>query len=100
MGIRRATGGSLRKAGGVVTLGGGVPQAGAVPVLVAFVWDAVDGATSYVLQVGTATTLSDIYNADVGNVLGYSMWQAPGTYYSRVVPQGAGSTTAEQVITV
>lgn len=86
--------------GGVVTLGGGVPRAGAVPVLVAFVWDAVDGATSYVLQVGTATTLSDIYNADVGNVLGYSMWLAPGTYYSRVVPQGAGSATAEQVITV
>jgi len=67
---------------------------------VAFVWDAVDGATSYVLQVGTATTQSNIYNADRGNTLSYSMWLDPGTYYSRVVPQGAGTTTDEQTVTV
>lgn len=67
---------------------------------VAFVWDAVVGATSYVLQVGTATTESDIYNANVGNVLAESLYLDPGTYYSRVVPQGAGSATDEQVVTV
>lgn len=67
---------------------------------VAFVWSAVAGATSYVLQVGTATTLSDRYNADVGNVLSASLMLSSGTYYSRLVPQGAGSTTAEQTVTV
>ena len=65
-----------------------------------FVWDAVVGATSYVLQVGSATTLSDIYNDNVGNTLSYGLELAPGTYYSRVVPQGAGSTTAERTVTV
>ena len=67
---------------------------------VEFVWDVVIGASSYVLQVGTATTQSDRFNQDVGDVLAYGLALSPGTYYSRVVPQGAGSTTDEQAVTV
>ena len=70
------------------------------PKATAFVWDVVGGATSYVLQIGTATGQSNTFNANVGNVLTYSVALNPGTYYSRVVPQGAGSTTAEQTVTV
>lgn len=70
------------------------------PQLVAFVWDAVGGASSYVLQIGTSTGQSDRYNSNVGNVLTYTLTLLPGTYYSRVVPQGAGSTTVEQVVSV
>ena len=58
------------------------------------------GATSYVLQVGTATTESGVYNSDVGNKLGITLPLAAGTYYWRVVPQGAGSTTVEQTVTL
>ena len=67
---------------------------------VAFVWDAVESATSYVLQVGTASGQSDRYDGDVGNVLTYSLDLTTGVYFSRVVPQGAGETTAEQTVTV
>lgn len=91
----------LVTSGGVVTLGGVVPLGGAVSVPgVAFVWDAVVGATSYVLQIGAATTESGVFSQNVGDVLTYSVALAPGTYYSRVIPQGAGSTTAEQTVTV
>jgi hypothetical protein len=88
----------LITSGGVVTLGGGVPRVS--PPLVAFVWDAVGGATSYVLQIGTSTGQSDTFNQNVGDVSTYSVALSAGTYYSRVVPQGAGSTTAEQTVTV
>ena len=70
---------------------------------VAFVWDDVTDATSYVFQVGTATGQSDVHNADVGNVLSHAVWLDPGTYYSRVVPyNGASPMTAlaEQTVTV
>lgn len=75
---------------------GGAPPATAVY----FVWAAVEDATSYVLQIGTATTLSDVYNSNVGNNLSAEVPLASGTYYSRVVPQGAGSATDEQEVTV
>jgi hypothetical protein len=65
-----------------------------------FTWSAVAGASSYILQVGTATGLSDVHDTDVGNVLTYSLSWPNVTYYSRVVPQGAGSTTAEQTFVV
>jgi hypothetical protein len=70
---------------------------------VAFVWDATEGATSYLLQVGTATGQSDTYNADVGDVLTYSLDLAPDTYYARVTPYTGGTpgtTSDEQVVTV
>ena len=79
----------------VLVLGGSPPT-----TEVAFIWDAVVGATSYVLQVGSATTLSDIYDSNVGNVLTSYLPLATGTYYSRVVPVGAGSTTDEQTVVV
>lgn len=67
---------------------------------VAFVWDSVPGATSYVLQIGTAPGQSDYYNADVGTVLSVTLALSTGTYYSRVIPQGAGSPTPEQTVIV
>ena len=68
-----------------------------------FTWDAVTGATSYVLQVGSATTLSDIYNASVGNKLSHGLELAPGTYYWRTKAyNGANliSTTSELAVGV
>lgn len=68
---------------------------------VAFVWDAVVGATSYVLQVRTAASGTyNIFDQDVGDTQDYTMTLYSGRYYSRVVPQGAGSATAEQVTNV
>ena len=79
----------------VLVLGGSPPA-----TTVYFTWAAVDGATSYVLQIGAATTESGVYNSNVGNVLVAAVPLASGTYYSRVVPQGAGDTTAEQTVVV
>ena len=79
----------------VLVLGGSPPA-----TTVYFVWAAVESATSYVLQIGTATTESDVYNSNVGNVLTADVPLASGTYYSRVVPVGAGSTTDEQEVVV
>lgn len=66
-----------------------------------FVWTAVVGATSYVLQVRPSTSPTyDTYNANVGNVLTKGLGLFTGTYYARVVPVGAGSATAEQTVVV
>ena len=69
----------------------------------AFVWDAYAGATSYVLQVGTATGLSDRYNTNVGNYLTHTLALAPGTYYARYLAYAGATllyTSAEQVRSV
>ena len=66
-------------------------------------WDTVVGATSYVLQVGSSSGLSDVLNADVGYVLTYGVVLTQGTYYWRVVPYtGAtpGVATDEQSVVV
>ncbi len=66
-------------------------------------WDEDASATSYVLQIGTATGDYDTYNNNVGNVLTYARPLAAGTYYVRVVPYD-GSTaltaSAEQTVVV
>lgn len=70
---------------------------------VAFVWDAVTGADSYVLQIGRTLGTADVFNADVGYVLTYTVTLNGGTYYSRVVPYRdavAGTPTDWQTVTV
>lgn len=67
---------------------------------VAFTWGAVVGATSYILQIGTGSSRSDVFNCNVGNKLTFSVALNAGTYYVRVVPVGAGSTTGEQTVVV
>jgi hypothetical protein len=69
----------------------------------ALVWDAVVDATSYVVQVGTATGQSDELNLDVGDLRTYSIWLNPGTHYTRIVPYiGAVAQTslAEETVTI
>ena len=88
----------IHYAGGVRIRGWAVVNGGHAAVV--FVWDAVVGATSYIVQIGTATGQSDVYNADVGNFLTTTRYLMTGIYFSRVVPQGAGSPTAEQEFTV
>lgn len=71
--------------------------------LVMFVWDDVATATTYVLQVGSATTQSDVFDTNVGNVLTYSILLTPGTYFSRVVPYADATpltALAEQTVVV
>ena len=68
-----------------------------------YVWDAYAGADSYVLQVGTATGLSDSYNVNVGNYLTHTLALAPGTYYARRLAYAGATllhTSAEQTRTV
>ena len=81
-------------------------RCGAPPLtLFAFTWAVVSGATSYVLQIGTATTLSDVYEANVGNVLQASVALRSGTYVSRTVVVGGAhdgelTLNGEQPVTV
>lgn len=70
---------------------------------VAFVWDGVVDATSYVLQVGPSSGTWTNHNEDVGDVLTHSVVLATGTYVSRVVPYNGATpmtATAEQTVTV
>ena len=72
---------------------------------IALFWEAVAGATSYVAQVGTATTLSDTFNANVGNLLTTVVLVPAGTYYTRTVVVGGAhagelTTGGEQTVTV
>ena len=67
---------------------------------IAFVWSVVGGATSYILQIGTRPSWSNVLSMNVGNVLTYPVNLSTGTYYSRVIPVGAGATTDEQTVVV
>jgi hypothetical protein len=77
-------------------------------VTVPFFWDAVAGATSYILIVGTTPmqSVGDVHNDNVGNVLTHDVVLPSGrTYYGRSVVVGgahAGELTAggEQPVTV
>jgi hypothetical protein len=51
---------------------------------VVFTWDAVGGADSYQLEIGTTSGASDTLVRNVGNVLTYTYTLAPGDYFSRV----------------
>lgn len=70
---------------------------------VLFQWDAVGGANSYQLEIGTSAGASDYAVTNVGNVTSYTTQLPPGTYYTRVkaVTGGTpGTASAEQVIFV
>ena len=68
---------------------------------ISFTWDVTAGATSYVLQIGTASGGPwTVHDHDVGNVLAHDVDLESGIYYSRVVPYtGAtpGTPKDEQV---
>lgn len=70
---------------------------------VAFVWAASAGADSYVLQIGRATGVYDVYDANVGNVLTKTVRMVAGVFYARVVPytgESAGTASDEQTVAV
>ena len=67
----------------VLVLGGSPPA-----TEIAFFWEAVEEATGYRLQLGTATTLTDVYDSPVGNVLTAYVPLAAGTYFSRTMVMG------------
>lgn len=70
---------------------------------VAWVWPAEPGADSYVLQVGSSSGVYDKYDANVGNVLTYTLNLPAGTYYGREVPYTGvtpGAPRAERSVIV
>lgn len=72
---------------------------------IAFAWDEVEGATSYVLQIGSATGQSDVVNTNVGYVRAKTVLLGVGTWYARVVVVGGahdGELTpgGEQEVTI
>lgn len=56
------------------------------PREIAFQWTTQSCATSYRLQVGTATGLHDVFYQDVGYVLSYPLTLTPRHYFVDVVP--------------
>lgn len=71
------------------------------------IWAAVDGATSYVVKVGTTSmqATGDTYDADVGNVMFATLSLSTGTYYARTVVVGGAhdgelTTGGEQQVVV
>jgi hypothetical protein len=65
-----------------------------------FAWDAVGGADSYQVEVGTTPGGTEYQVTNVGNVLSWSANFPPGTYYFRVraVNSGTpGTPSADQV---
>ena len=54
-------------------------------------WDAVGGADSYWLSIGTAPGASDVVDADLNSAAtSTSVVLAPGSYYYRVYPMTSG----------
>lgn len=70
---------------------------------VAFRWAASTAADSYALVVGSTTGSTDRYDANVGNVLTYTLRLTAGTYYARVVTYSGStalSTYVEETVTL
>jgi hypothetical protein len=85
----------------------GVPgnfTASVVAGVVTLSWTAASGQpTSYVLEAGSASTLTDLAVVDVGNQLAISAPAPPGTYFLRVRASnacGTGSASTERTLVV
>jgi hypothetical protein len=61
---------------------------------VQFSWQAAAGATSYVLEAGSASGSSNLLASDIGNVTTLVAAAAPGTYYVRVRARSACGSSA------
>jgi hypothetical protein len=71
---------------------------------VSIFWNASAGAVAYIVQAGTASGASNLFNASVGNITGAQGSLPPGTYFWRVIavgPSGALSApSAESQFTI
>ena len=79
------------------------PVAPPTPREIAFRWTTQTCATSYVLQVGTASGLTDVFRQNVGYVLSYPLTLTPRHYFVNVVPMigtEPQATLGEQEVTV
>ena len=76
-----------------------VPANGATNVGIAtnFSWTAVTGATSYTLQIGTASGTWDILNQDVGNVTTFDLpnnLNYSTQYFVRIIPSNSAGSAS------
>ena len=71
---------------------------------VSIFWNASAGAVAYIVQAGTASGASNLFNGSVGNITGAQGSLPPGTYFWRVIavgPSGALSApSAESQFTI
>jgi predicted phage tail protein len=65
-------------------------------------WQAAAGATSYVVEAGTASGSSNLVASDIGNVTTLAALAAPGAYYVRVRARSAcgSSPPSNEVVVV
>ena len=66
-------------------------------------WNRAAGATSYRLEAGTASGLSNLFNGDVGDIDRLQTQVPPGTYFARVRavnPLGASAASSQASVTI
>ena len=65
-------------------------------------WQAAAGATSYILEAGSASGSSNLLASDIGNVTTLGATAAPGTYYVRIRARNAcgSSPPSNEVVVV
>lgn len=107
-----AAGRSAPSSEAVLVVGGVCSSAPSAPTLttqvagstVTLSWTAPPGASSFVLEAGSATGLSNLVSSDVGGATSYvATGVAAGTYYVRVRAKnscGAGAPSNESIVTV